>query len=94
MLSELFDIHLFLRFFRGSSSDSLFETVDAAGSIENVFLAGIEWVAVGANVHVDLRLGGTGRPGVAASADHLGFRIVLRMNFLLHILNPLNRAAH
>ena len=47
------------------------EAVDAAARVDELLLARVERVAVGADLHVDIRLRGTGRELVAAGAAHV-----------------------
>ena len=63
------------------------ETLDAATGIDQLLLAGVERMALAANLDVDLRLGVTGVEHVAAGAGdgsvHIGW-----MDALLHVIVP------
>ena len=59
------------------------ETLDPSGSIDEALLAGEEWVALRADVRVDLRLGRAGLERIAAGALHRR-RMVFGMDIGLH----------
>src|SRR5271165_7180510 len=60
------------------------ETLDAAGGVHQLLLAGEEWVAGGADFHADVALvGRTGHKCVAARAMHAHF-VVNGMDGCLH----------
>ncbi len=61
------------------------ELLEAAGSVEHLLVAGKEWVALGADFHLELFAGGAHGKGASACADNLGLREVGRMGLLLHI---------
>src|SRR5579884_18253 len=59
------------------------EALDAAAGVDQLLLAGVEGVAGGADLDVDLGLGGASRELVAARAGDVGLD-VLGMDFGLH----------
>src|SRR4029079_7256535 len=59
------------------------EPVDAAAGVNQLLLAGVEGVALGAQLDVQVALGRPGREGVAAGAAHLGHDVV-RVDVGLH----------
>src|SRR3954447_4100764 len=63
--------------------DPALEPLDAAAGVDQLLPARVERMAVGADLHVDLALGRTGRELVAAGAAHVRFG-VLGMDSLLH----------
>ena len=65
---------------------SLVETVNTSTSIDQLLLAGIERVALGADFNTDVLLGGTGRKDVATStADRSLF--VVGMDAFSHVVH-------
>lgn len=73
-----------LNFVKSVHTETLFESVDAAAGINKLLTTGVERMALGANLYVDILLGGTGLPHSAASASYsCGF--VVRMNSLFHL---------
>ena len=63
----------------------LLETVDPAGRIHDLLLAGVERMAGGADFHLHLFDGGAGLDNVAARADDFGVSEVLWVDVFLHI---------
>src|SRR5258708_6727579 len=62
------------------------EALHTSRSVHEFLLAGKEWMAIGADFHVDIAfVRGTGGELVAASAMHANF-VVCRMNTWLHDL--------
>jgi len=59
------------------------EFLNTSASLRRLLLSGIERMALGADLNVDLRLRGTGNEFVAAVASYLAL-IVLGLNALLH----------
>src|SRR4051794_20126043 len=59
------------------------EALDATAGVDELLLAGVERMAGGADLHVDVALGRTGRELVPAGATNVGDR-VFGMNFSLH----------
>src|SRR4051812_16243734 len=59
------------------------EALDASAGVDELLLARVERMTVGADLHVDVALGGTGRELVPAGATHVGDR-VFGMDFGLH----------
>src|SRR5690349_13420133 len=66
---------------------ALHELVDAALGIDQLLLARVEWVAVGADLDPDLRLDRQRLELVPARAAHRRGR-VFRMDAFLHVLDP------
>ncbi len=64
----------------------LVELLNTSAGLRSLLLAGVERMALGADLHMDLRLGGSGNELVAAVASHLAL-IVLGLDFLLHDLH-------
>lgn len=62
---------------------TLLEAIDTAADVNQLLLAGIERMALGADFNAQLLLGGTGDEGVAANASH-GRLLILRMDTFLH----------
>ena len=65
---------------------SLVETINTSTGVNQLLLAGIERVALGADFNTDLLLGGAGGEGVAASAADGGL-LVLRMDAFSHVVH-------
>ncbi len=76
----------FLRFLRCGCgfSSSGFEAFNPPGGVYEFLFAGVEGVALGADINAYLRPGGADRERIAAGAAHLGFREILRMNIFGH----------
>ena len=68
-------------------AELLVELGNAAAGIDQLLLASVERMALGANFDVDLRLGGTSLDDVTASAGD-GAVNVIRMDTLLHSFSP------
>ena len=62
---------------------ALLEAIDASAGVNQLLLAGVERVALGADFNAQLLLGGTGDESVAADAGH-GNLLILRMDAFLH----------
>ena len=62
---------------------ALLETIDASAAVNQLLLSGVEGMALGADIHAQLLLGGTGLEGLAANAadDSLA---VIRMDLFFH----------
>ena len=56
----------------GGFDRAFLESVDGAGCVDQVLLAGIKRVAIRANFNMQLLFGGAGGESVAAGADYLG----------------------
>ena len=65
---------------------TLVETINTSTGVNQLLLAGIERVALGADFNTDLLLGGAGGEGVAASATDGGL-LVLRMDAFFHVVH-------
>ena len=66
--------------------ESLVETINTSTGVNQLLLAGIERVALGADFNSDVLLGGTGRKDVATSTtDRCLF--VLGMDTFLHVVH-------
>ena len=61
----------------------LVELINTAAGVDQLLLAGVEGVAVGADLNGDILLGGAGLDDGAASAANRGL-LVLGMNSFLH----------
>ena len=68
---------------------TLVETSNTSTGVNQLLLAGIEWVAHGADFDSDVLLGGTSSKDIAASAAD-GSLIVLGMETFLHCCSPLS----
>ena len=62
---------------------TLLETIDTAAGVNQLLLAGVERVALGADFNAQLLLGGTGDESVTADAGD-GNLLILRMDAFLH----------
>ena len=62
----------------------LVELVHAAAGVDELLLAGVEGVALGADFNRDVLLGGTGLNHVAAGAANRG-RLIIGMNAFFHV---------
>ena len=60
------------------------EPLNATGSIQQLLLPRKEWMAIGADIQMQFRDGGTGLPAIAAGAVDCR-RGVLGVNFGLHV---------
>ena len=67
---------------------ALVELLDAAAGSDVTLTTREERMALRAHVDADLRLRGTRRERVAAAADDLRLRIILRMNAFFHVFPP------
>src|SRR5882762_1718866 len=79
---------------RGVLAEPLLEPRDAATGVEDLLLAGVERVAVRADLDVN-RAAGSGAPRrerVPAAARH-GGDVVLGVNVSLHVTTPVPRAV-
>ena len=68
-------------------AELLVELLHAAAGVDQLLLAGVEGVALGADFHGDVLTGGTGLDDVAAGAANGGL-IVLGMDAFLHYNSP------
>ena len=66
--------------------EALVETIDTSTGVNQLLLAGIERVALGADLNSDLLLGGAGGKGVTAGAANCGL-FVLRMDAFSHFVH-------
>ena len=66
--------------------ESLVETINTSTGVNQLLLAGIERVALGADFNSDVLLGGTGRKDVATSATDHGL-FVSGMDAFLHFIH-------
>ena len=66
--------------------ESLIEPINTSTGVNQLLLAGIERVALGADFNADLLLGGTGRKDVATGAAN-GSLFVLGMDTFLHVVH-------
>ena len=65
---------------------SLVETINTSTGVNQLLLAGIEGVALGADFDTDVLLGGTGREDIAACATDRSL-FVLRMDTFSHVVH-------
>ena len=65
---------------------TLLKAIDTAAGVNELLLAGVVRVALGADFNAQLLLGGTGDEGVAADAGH-GNLLILRMDAFLHVFH-------
>ena len=68
------------------NAESLVETVNTSTGVNQLLLAGIERVALGADFNLDVLLGGTGRKDVATSTTDRGL-FVSGMDAFLHFIH-------
>ena len=66
--------------------ESLVETVNTSTGVNQLLLAGIERVALGANFHADVLLGRTGSKGITTGAADGGL-LVVRMDAFSHVVH-------
>ena len=66
--------------------EALVETVNTSTGVNQLLLAGIERVALGADLHADVLLGGTGSKGVATGAADGGL-FVVGMDAFSHVVH-------
>ena len=64
----------------------LVEAADTATGVHHLLLAGEEGVALGANLHADILLGGASLDHIPAGAGDGGV-LVIGMNTLLHVVH-------
>ena len=76
----------------GGFAESLFEAGNATTGVENLLLAGVEGVALGADLYADLGRGGTGRELIATRAGDAGDD-VLGVDLGLHVPSRCSRCA-
>ena len=67
-------------------AESLVETVNTSTGVNQLLLAGIERVALGANFNTDILLGRTGGKDVATGAADSGL-LVVGMDAFLHVFH-------
>ena len=75
-----------MRLFFLLNAESLVETVNTSTGVNQLLLAGIERVALGANFHTDVLLGRTGGKDVATGAANGGL-LVVGMDAFLHVFH-------
>ena len=66
--------------------ESLVETINTSTGVNQLLLAGIERVALGADLNSDVLLGGTGRKDVATGTANRGL-FVIGMDTFLHVVH-------
>ena len=67
-------------------TELLVEAADTAAGIDHLLLTGVEGMALGANLHADVLLGGTSLDHVTASAAD-GSQLIVRMDSCLHYVH-------
>ena len=67
-------------------TELLVEAADTAAGIDHLLLTGVEGMALGANLHTDVLLGGTSLDHVTASAAD-GGQLIVRMDSCLHYIH-------
>ena len=67
-------------------TETLLEAIDAAAAVHHLLLTGVEGMALGANLHADVLLGGTSLDHVTASAAD-GGQLIVRMDSCLHYVH-------
>ena len=67
-------------------TEALVETINASTGVNQLLLAGIERVALGANLNTDVLLGGAGGKSVTAGATNGGL-LVVRMDAFFHLVH-------
>ena len=67
-------------------TEALVETINTSTGVNQLLLAGIERVALGANFNTDVLLGRTGSKGVTAGAANGGL-LVVRMDAFFHVVH-------
>ena len=68
---------------RGACSDFLLKSLHTAGSIDELLLAGVEWMAVATNFHLNFLQRGASFERVATGARHCRL-IICGMDILFH----------
>ena len=69
------------------AAETLVETLDASAGVDQLLLASVERMALGANFNVDLGLGAASLDDVTACASDHALAVV-RMDTLLHFISP------
>ena len=72
-------------------AETLVETIDTSTGVNQLLLAGIERVALGANFHTDVLLSGAGGKGVTAGAADGGL-LILGMDAFSHVVHLFHSA--
>ena len=67
-------------------AETLVETINTSTGVNQLLLAGIERVALGADLDTDVLLGGTGGKDVATSTANRGL-FVIGMDTFLHVVH-------
>ena len=67
-------------------AESLVEPINTSTGVNQLLLAGIERVALGADLNADVLLGGAGRKDVATGTANRGL-FVLGMDTFLHVVH-------
>ena len=75
-----------MRFFVLLQTKSLVETINTSTGVDQLLLAGVERVALGADLNTDLLLGGTGCKHVATCATDGGL-FVVGMDAFSHVVH-------
>jgi hypothetical protein len=72
-------------------ASALFEFIDGAGDIQQILLAGVERMAIGANFNMEFLFGGTRFECMSASTNYFGVGEICRVEILFHTLVEDNR---
>ena len=83
----------FYAIFRSLDAVLLVELINAAAGVDQLLLAGVEGVALGADLNGDVLLGGAGLDDVAAGASDGGL-LVIGMDSFLHCVKLLIICCH
>ena len=75
-----------MRIFVLLQAETLVETINASTGVNQLLLAGIERVALGADLNADVLLGGAGRKDVATGTAN-GSLFVIGMDTFLHFVH-------
>lgn len=75
---------VFFPFAESVHTETLFESVNTTAGIDKLLTTGVERMAFGANLYMDILLGGTGFPHSTASASN-GCGFVIRVNSFFHL---------
>ena len=78
--------HIFVRVKFLLQAEALVETINTSTGVNQLLLAGIEGVALGADFHFDVLLGRTGSKGVTAGAAN-GSLFVVGMDAFSHVVH-------
>ena len=83
---DLLSLLVLTQAIKGSHSVALLELVDASAGVYDLLLAGVEGMALGADINSKFLLGGAGLEGFTAYAANHGLAVI-GMDVLLHLVH-------